>query len=88
LPQASRPSDAAAIEYARKVRDELRHDQEPKKPTPTIIVTNARARVVYHFNLQLEGRKIARRGEFADERRARRIVINLAKLPKLVHRRS
>ncbi len=43
------PSDEAAIAAARKVIDELRAEQEPQDPNPTIVVKNAAGEIVYRY---------------------------------------
>ena len=42
-------SDAAAIEAARQVIDDLRAGRQPEDPQPTIIVKNDAGEVVYRF---------------------------------------
>jgi hypothetical protein len=42
-------SDAAAIEAARQVIDDLRACRQPEDPQPTIIVKNDAGEVVYRF---------------------------------------
>ena len=43
------PSDAAAIEYARQIIDDLRKDRRPEDPEATIVVKNTVGDVIYRF---------------------------------------
>jgi uncharacterized protein DUF6894 len=49
-PEGTRlPDDDAAIQYARRLIDDLNEDQLPGEPEPTIIVKNEAGEVVYRF---------------------------------------
>ena len=41
--------DAAAIEYARRIIEDLRKDPHPEDPEPTIVVKNTAGEVIYRF---------------------------------------
>jgi hypothetical protein len=43
------PNDDAAIEYARRIIDDLRKDQQPEDPEPTIVVKTTAGEIVYRF---------------------------------------
>ena len=43
------PSDTAAIEYARRIIDNLRKDRRPEDPEATIVVKNTVGDVIYRF---------------------------------------
>ena len=44
------PADTAAIEYARKIINDLREERRPEEPKPSIAVKNAAGEVVYRFS--------------------------------------
>jgi hypothetical protein len=41
--------DAAAIEYARRIINDLREERRPEEPEPGIAVKNAAGEVIYRF---------------------------------------
>jgi hypothetical protein len=43
------PNDAAAIEYARRIIEDLRKDHRPEHPEATIVVKNTVGDVLYRF---------------------------------------
>ena len=43
------PADTAAIEYARRIINDLREERRPEEPEPGIAVKNAAGEVIYRF---------------------------------------
>ena len=43
------PGDTAAIEYARRIIDDLRKERRPEDPEATIVVKNTVGDVIYRF---------------------------------------
>ena len=43
------PADTAAIEYARRIINDLREERRPEEPEPGIAVKNAGGEVIYRF---------------------------------------
>ena len=43
------PADTAAIEYARRIINDLREERRPEEPEPSIAVKNAAGEVIYRF---------------------------------------
>ena len=43
------PADTAAIEYARKIINNLREERRPEEPQPSIAVKNEAGEVIYRF---------------------------------------
>jgi hypothetical protein len=43
------PADTAAIEYARRIINDLREERRPEEPRPSIAMKNAAGEVIYLF---------------------------------------
>ena len=43
------PADTAAIEYARRIMNDLREERRREEPRPSIAVKNAAGEVIYRF---------------------------------------